>query len=100
MNALKTWRIMGMTTTDDELLIVMGSSREECRSLFVDALSDYSTSDLKEVETAWLEEWTHDELFDRWAWIPTEEVSLHRIRLKTAAVQWYAKRRESEVAAC
>jgi hypothetical protein len=91
----KTWRVMGLKTDDSEFLIVMGSSREECERLFQSALSEYSHAELKEIDSAWIEEWIHDELFDRSAWMPRTEFSLRRLRLRAAAIQQHAMRRSA-----
>lgn len=92
---IKSWRIMGLKTDDTEFLIVMGSSREECEYLFQNALSEYSHVELKEVDSAWIEEWIHDELFDRSAWMPRAELSLRRLRLRAAAIQQHSMRRSA-----
>ena len=100
MNATrKNWRIMGMTYTDHEFLIVMGYSREECEGIFSAVIAEYTHNDLKEVETIWIEEWAYDECFDLFVWTPREELQLRRHRLKAAATHKHAMRRKSEVAA-
>ncbi|MBX9652074.1 hypothetical protein K2Y11_00500 [bacterium] len=95
MDLAKTWRVMGLKTDNSEFLIVMGSSREECERLFQSALSEYSHVELKEVDSAWIEEWIHDDLFDRSAWMPRTELSLRRLRLRAAAIQQHAMRRSA-----
>ena len=91
----KNWRIMGLGVTGAEFLIVMGTSREECEGLFADALSEYSYAELKEIDSAWIEEWIYDDYFERSAWLPHVELPLRRLRLRAAALQQHATRRSA-----
>jgi len=92
---IKSWRIMGLTTDETEFLIVMGSSREECEGLLQNALSEFTHAELREIDSAWIEEWIQDDLFDRSGWMPRTELSLRRMRLRAAAIEQHATRRSA-----
>lgn len=89
------WRAMGMWNTGAEFLLTLGDSEADCKLRMLRALDELNYAELLNLDSIWLEHWMLDEVRDAFAWLPTEELSLRRIRLRAAARQQHAMKRSA-----
>jgi hypothetical protein len=89
----KDWRVMGLWTSGQEFLLTLAESAADCLGRVRTAIDDFSREELDQVESIWIEQWTRDEFFGEYRWLPTEEIPLRRYRLRVAAKEQHAGRR-------
>ncbi|MBY0589585.1 hypothetical protein K2X85_20625 [bacterium] len=77
----------------DDLLLCLGDSKEKCLSIFADNLPDYSLGEVKRWKYVWLEQWGYDPMFGLQTWLPVEEVSPVRFKIKLAITAQHARRK-------
>lgn len=77
----QNWRVMGMWLEGAQFLVVLGTSKRDCVARLDRALRGYDHEDLKRVDSLWLEHWEAiNEDFEP-DWMPTEILSMRRLRL-------------------
>ncbi len=89
----KDWRVMGLWTNGEEFLLTLAESAADCLGRLRSAIDDFSRDELDQVESIWIEQWTRDEFFGDYRWLPMEEIPLRRFRLRIAAKEQHASRR-------
>lgn len=77
-----TWRVMGMWDDGRQFLVVMGTSKADCRKRLGEALDDYTFADLEAMDSLWFEEWKQLPWEQAPRWEPTELISLRGYKLR------------------
>jgi hypothetical protein len=88
----RTWRVMGLWNTGAEFLVTLAESARDCADRLAQALADFTQADLSALDSLWVEHWEHDEVCDEYRWMPTQELSMRRLRLQFAARRQHAMR--------
>ena len=78
MDKIANWRIMFQFKRSQPLLLVMGHSEAECQQALAYRFEDWSRADLSEVMSVWTETW-------KGCWVPLEEISITKHRLRAIA---------------